>query len=355
MQEMNKQLYACYASSDYYARETGISMIGFFENNLDYEPEEIFILDYGILPSNKLKLDSIANKYGRFITYLPAKQILEDIQEQLNLKDFRGSLATYSRAFIDKIMPQYVDRLLYIDSDTVVVGPVSELKLFDMGDSCMAGIVSGVFSNQLKNGSFKLYSGNKVYYGCGIVLFDLTNWRNRDCYSKITHTFSIKKNYPCADQTLINNSLPEDYFKKLPLKYNYTTHYLSESVEKEKLRKGAWYSDTEIQEAITNTVVVHYAGYSKMRPWYEGCISRRKDEYFKYKIMSPWRTDKLFPIEDKTKSNSLSSNFNKFVQRIEADSKNTVLLNVISLLRVLIGRPLRLIGLIPKLPNEGIE
>lgn len=351
----NVLMYACYASSDYYARETGISMIGFFENNPDYDPEEFFILDYGILPPNKEKLNDIAKKYGKYITYLPAKTILEDIQQKLNLRNFRGSLATYSRAFIDKIMPDYVDRLLYIDSDTVVVGSVSELKNFSMGDACMAGIVSEGFSTQMKNGDFTLYSGNNAYYGCGIVLFDIGNWRLHNCYEKIANMLTIKKNYPCADQTLINNALPETYFCRLPRKYNYNTHTLSEAMELKKLKIGGWYDEEEILDSIHNTVVVHYAGYPIYRPWYEGCISRRKDDYFKYKALSPWKNDPLCPIENVQNAKGLRKVFNSFVKKTETTSKYTFLLNIFKILRIIIGKPLRGLGIIPKLPNEGIE
>ena len=41
------KLYLCYSINDFFAREAGISMLGFFENNPDYEPEEVFFIDYG--------------------------------------------------------------------------------------------------------------------------------------------------------------------------------------------------------------------------------------------------------------------------------------------------------------------
>lgn len=353
---MNKRkLYICYASSDFYARETGISMIGFFENNPDYEPKEFFILDFGILPPNKQKLDGIAKKYGKDITYLPAKQVLEDIQKKLNLKDFRGSLATYSRAFIDKIMPEYVERLLYIDSDTVVVGSISELKSFEMGSACMAGIVSEGFSTQMMRGEFKLYSGNKAYYGCGIVLFDIPNWKRKKCFDRIVKLLTIKKNYPCADQTLINNALSEDCFRRLPRRYNYNTHYLSIPMEKEKLKVGGWYSDEEIEDTIKNTIVVHYAGNPIYRPWYADCISRKKEDYLKYKSMSPWSSDPLFSMKEIACTKGLKGRFNAFVQSIETTSDKTFLLTFVHLLRVFVGKPLRAIGILSELPNEGIE
>ena len=37
-------LYLCYSINDFYAREAGISMLSFLDNNPDYEPEEVHFL-----------------------------------------------------------------------------------------------------------------------------------------------------------------------------------------------------------------------------------------------------------------------------------------------------------------------
>lgn len=345
-------LYISYASSDYYARETGISLIGFFENNPDYDPEEVFILDYGILENNKNKLNGIAAYYGKRIEYLPAKEILEEIQKSLDLKDFRGSLATYSRAFIDKIMPEHVQRLLYIDSDTVVVGSVSGLKYFDMGDACMAGVEMEELSTQVKNKKLHLYSGNRRYFGCGVVLFDLDNWRNKNCYSKICETLRIKKEYPCADQTLINNSLPESYFCKLSRKYNYVAHIFSSSMGRALMLRGGCNTEDEVEDVIANPVVIHYPGRPIDRPWYQGCTSRLKEPYFRYKQLSPWKEDELYVIPEPI---SFRQKYYRFLHTLETKESAFTLLMIINHIRRVFGNCLRAIGLVKPLPSEGVE
>ena len=63
-------MYICYSVNDFYAREAGISLLGFLDNNPDYKPDEIFFIDYGIHPANRGRLDGIAAHYGKRITYL---------------------------------------------------------------------------------------------------------------------------------------------------------------------------------------------------------------------------------------------------------------------------------------------
>lgn len=352
----NKMLYVCYASSDYYARETGISMLGFFDNNPDYEPDVLFILDYGILPPNKEKLDSIAYSYGKHIDYLPAKTILEDIQRKLDLKDFRGSLATYSRAFIDKIMPEYVERLLYIDSDTVVVGSVSELRNFEMGDAVMAGCLANLECEKIAKGKYQLYSGNHIYITCGIVLFDLANWRKANCYQLMAVILRKKKRLPTADQTLINNAVPEKLLKVLPRKFNYASHFYHPKQEAKWLLSGNFLTKEEVEEAINHPAIIHFFGGAVNRPWYENCKSRRAADYLKYKIMSPWKDTPLYSFKDYKESlKGFHQKFGYWILQQQINRRSYYLVREIIDTRNAISNVCRRILKKPAPPSEGIE
>lgn len=295
---MNKKIYACYASSDFFCPHTGISILSLFENNKNLI-EKLFVLDYGILDENKAKLNKLSADYNVPLEYIDAGAVLYGIKDRLNISSFRGSLATYSRAFIDFIMPDYVDRLLYIDSDTVVNGSVKELIDVDMTGKVIAGIADiDRYGKKVPDGEFPLLTGNKLYIGCGIVLYSVSNWRAFKCSDMIAEV--CRKNIPFrfADQTLINNAIPEKYMRKLPLKYNFIAHIYHPNWVKRMLRGGSWYTEAELDEAVNSPVVIHYAGSPLYRPWYDGCKSRRREEYLKYKAMSPWSDVPLLSLEE---------------------------------------------------------
>ena len=122
------KLYLCYSINDFFAREAGISLTGFFENNPDYEPEEVFVLDYGILPANKQRLNEVANRYGRRITYLDARPVTSAVKREFpHLKGWRGTMAPNAKAFVDQIFPDYVERLLFIDVESAELDVVAGL------------------------------------------------------------------------------------------------------------------------------------------------------------------------------------------------------------------------------------
>ncbi|MBO4563960.1 MAG: hypothetical protein J5720_00835 [Bacteroidaceae bacterium] len=296
-------LYLCYSINDFFAREAGISLVGFFENNLDYEPEEVFFLDYGIHAINKQKLESIAAHYGRRITYLKAKSITAQMKREFpHLKAWRGTMAPNAKAFVDIIMPDYVHRLLFVDADTVVAGSVRELNHLDMGGAALGVVPAALKKEELAKKSVKLESGNKIYFNSGVLLYDLDNWRRENCHQMILDMLQKKINLDWPDQNLLNNAIPERIIKCLPLKFNYLTHYYHPKQELYMLHRCHVYSEQEIQEAIHHPAIIHYlGGWVMSRPWYEGCRSTHSEEYLRYKALSPWKDTPLFIHSTDTK------------------------------------------------------
>lgn len=290
-------LYVCYSVNDTYVPEAGISLTGFFENNPDYEPEEVFFLDYGIFPDNKWRLDRMAANYGRRITYLPAKAYTDEVKRRFpQLKGWKGSMAPNAKPFVDKIMPDYVDRLLFIDADTVVTGSVAPLSSLDMCGAALGVVPSNWITQDVRKGRLSLISGNRFYFNSGVLLFDLAAWRRENCHQMIIDTLDKEIDLTWPDQSLLNNAIPERLLCILPLKYNYRSHNFHPSQERGWMRIGHNQSDAEIEESIQHPVIVHFMdGWPNGRPWHEQCRSSRKDDYLHYKALSPWKDLPLYP------------------------------------------------------------
>lgn len=299
---MSAKLYICYSINDFFVREAGISLIGMLDNNPDYGPDEIFFLDYGIHPLNKEKLDGIAAKYGKRITYLKAKPVTDHIKREFpQLKGWRGTMAPNAKAFVEQIFPDYVERLLFIDADTVVAGSLSGLQDLDMEGKALGVVPANQASVMIRKGKQKLTSGNQFYFNSGVLLFNLPAWREEDCPGMIRDTLNKEIDLEMPDQALLNNAIPQRLITKLPLKYNYLSHYIHPRQVRNWLRVGHYYSQEEIDEAIHNPVIIHYlGGWVMARPWYRNCRSSLGDVYLHYKSMSPWKDSPLMEPYEKT-------------------------------------------------------
>ena len=280
-------IYICYASSDLFSEPTGISIISLLENNRHIPIPKIFILDYGISEKNIANFKSISEQYNVPFEFIRSKEIIEKKRDDLGLSNFEGSMATYSRAFIDLIMPEYVDNMVYIDSDTIVVGDISELVYMDMGNAVMSAII-GInqypLSGEPENPEIKLLTGNSRYYACGVVRYSLKNWRQNDCLHLICETCKKLKQFKNADQTLINNAIPESWIIPMHPRFNSWLHELPVCYAKVELSRGNFLSNELIEQAIDNPTIHHYKG-ALFRPWFAGSLSRANDAYFKYKAI----------------------------------------------------------------------
>lgn len=288
-----KKLDICYASSDEFAIHTGISLLSLLDNNQG-TIGDVYILDYGIKDDNKERLSGICQRYNVFCNFIPSKDILVEIGQKTGIKNFRDSYATYSRAFIDQLLPESVDRVLYIDSDTAANGSIAELCDYDMTDKVVVGCACSGFYGLRKdkkdrNPDLDVLTGNSLYIQCGVIMYSLKNWRKENCYEMIMATAPKFESLRFADQTLINNSIPDKFFGIFSQKYNMTNHTHCKSISSKRMMAGGWYTKDEVYDALENAVIVHYAGGAIQRPWFTDCGSRYKDWYLKYKALSPWK------------------------------------------------------------------
>lgn len=334
-----KNIYICYASSDLFAEPTGVSMVSLFENNKDIPITKVFLLDYGLTINSKNLFKNLSSQYNIPIEFVRSKEIIESKRDELGLSDFCGSMATYSRAFIDLIIPSYVDELVYIDSDTIVDGSIADLVRMDMSESVMSGII-GInqypYKGEPVNTEINLINGNTNYYACGVVRYSLNNWRKNNCLQMICRTAQTLKDLPYADQTLINNAIPEAFIKPMHPKFNSWLHELPSCCAEYELRRGNKLSDTVIEEAIKNPIIHHYKG-SLYRPWFIESLSRANEVFYKYKALSPWKDFPLKHMDDLLSSNPKTVALKKMELRSLAPRmkiKNTTLLKVYDLLAI---------------------
>lgn len=294
------QLYVCYSINEFFVREAGISLIGLLENNPDYGPDEIFFLDYGIHPANKGRLEGIAAGYGKRITFLNSKPVTDRIKREFpRLKSWRGTMAPNAKAFVEQIFPDYVERLLFIDADTVVAGSLSGLQDLDMEGSALGVVPASLASETVRKGKQKLSSGNQFYFNSGVLLFNLPVWRKEDCPGMIRDALNQEIDLSMPDQSLLNNAIPQRLIKLLPLKYNYLSHYMHPHLERSWLRIGHFHNEEEIDEAIRHPAIIHYlGGWILARPWYRNCRSSKSAEYLHYKSLSPWKDSPLYKPYD---------------------------------------------------------
>lgn len=277
-----------YACNEAYIVQTGISMLSLFENNKKIEEIVIYFIDMGTTEESKNDLKEIAREYNRKLIIIP----FSDWENELPVDSTgRHIKSVYAKIFFGRI--KEIDRILYIDSDTVIVDDLQELWDTKMGICAIAGVQT---VNTLAMRQKIELTKDDLVINDGIVLIDLALWRQYK-YEKRCIEF-IKKwngNPPVLSEGTIN-AVCKDYIYKLDLKYNLTSMSKDYSAKEIKLISNAdYYTQDEIEKAAAEPCIIHYVSGFHERPWCKNSTHPFKDEYLKYKKMSKWK-DK--PLED---------------------------------------------------------
>ena len=129
------------SSDDGYAPYLAAALVSLMENaSRDYD-YKIIVMNDGLSQENYTKIKSLQRE-GFDIEFAPMRQYLEQMTEKESnrLRCDYFTLTIYFRIFIPVMFPQY-DKGIYIDSDVVVPGDISELYNINLGDNLIGACV----------------------------------------------------------------------------------------------------------------------------------------------------------------------------------------------------------------------
>lgn len=246
-----------YAPDDNYVNQTVVSMKSALEHNEQVE----FIIMY-----SKLSAESM-QKLGTVGGSLRLIKMDESQFADLTLSKWVTVQAWFRIKLPD--LCKDLDKVLYLDCDTLIRGNLDELFSLDLTDKYLAGVkdVWGV-SKYVKRLGMK--SG--VYVNSGMLLFNCDYCRKEHFFDKVVDfAKNNAKIIEFCDQDSINKVVDEHKLVISP-KYNLMDTWW----------RGGYYEfegeeETEYLQAKENPVIVHLTG---LKPAFKGCGNKFKDEWW---------------------------------------------------------------------------
>lgn len=284
-----RPIYICLASDNNYIQLATIAITSVFEKNKDAVEIEIYILDGGINKKSTDIINSLAKQYNRKIIFIDITDKLKILKNMnVNSQGKFGSYAAYSRFFIADELPEYVDKILYIDCDTCITDSLNELFNINMSGYALGGILD------ILPEFHKRYLGFNIrdnYYNSGVLLFNCQEWIKGKYLQKIlNHIQNINSIYSFHDQDLINIVCKG---KIMTLEPKYMVFYPEYTWGEKKIRwlndfTAEYYSEIKLKEACEKPVIIHYVDSILGRPWYEDNINSYSKYWDEMKAISPY-------------------------------------------------------------------
>ena len=235
----------------------------------------IFSLNYNLKPTfkDKLSFDVISNVKNKM--KYPNLDYKEYFIDDNFCKLFKIShhidYATYFRFLIPEILPEYIDKVLYLDADIIVNGDISPIFDLEFDDDTYLYACDHLFKPEQKLHLKKFgLSEYDDYFNAGVMYIDLKKWRENNISKVlIDYAFEKKDDILWWDQDVLNVIFHKKW-KKLHPKYNVTWEVLESNS-----------NCLQIEEAKKHPVIIHYT--RSVKPWHSNSYHPYKKLYWKYR------------------------------------------------------------------------
>lgn len=288
-----------YSASDLYSELAATSIASLLENSKDVDEINVYIIDIGISEKHKQDLVDLATTYGRNLEFLEDLNVEEIAHTKINVG--RWHISTFSRLFLLHVLPEDLDKVIYIDCDIIIRHSLKTLWEMDMeGTWCMS-------ADDCRGKMYRKEIGipmDSIYTNNGLMVIDLEAWRQNNVESKfIDFINEYHGDITYMDQGVLNGVFqPLKKVKLLPISCNAQTVCYDLGYDGlQACRKPVWaYTKREFEAGIADPIVVHFTTcfMSGTRPWFKEDSHPYREEFLKYRSLTAWKDEPLW--DDKT-------------------------------------------------------
>lgn len=193
-----------FACDDNFVKFTNVALTSMIANaSKDYQ-YYVHILNTGISEENRKKTLRLANE-NFHIFFEDVTDRLKKVEERLPLRDYY-SLTTYYRLFMAEMFPQY-KKALYIDSDTIILGDISELYQYELGENYVGAIPDQVVIQSDTFGEYVekvLDMEPNFYFNAGVLLMNCDKFREEDILNQFIELLNTYTFVVAQDQDYLN-------------------------------------------------------------------------------------------------------------------------------------------------------
>ena len=198
------------------------------------------------------------------------------------------SIATYYRLFLLDVLPQNIDKCIYLDCDMIVEDDIEKLWKYDI-TNYYAGVVED--ESSIPNNSRLNLPLNNTYFNAGLLLLNLKKLRSINFKEKAFEYFYKNKDIIEFQDQDILNGLFANHCLLLPLRWNVNSSVYV------KFKTHHKYTKKEELEAAQEPAILHFTGLYK--PWLTSSMHPLNSEYKKYLTYTKFNEDiKQYKIKD---------------------------------------------------------
>lgn len=190
------------------------------------------------------------------------------------------SRADLFKFFMPDIFPKY-DKILYIDSDTLILGDLLPLFNTEISGKYLGAVLKYDPVVKTKYYVFTEIKTKSYTYNCGVLLYNLEKFRKENITRKLIEAKNSDKKRILMTQDAFNTVIPPKNIKKLSPVYNAYSRWRTYYFKKYNFRRVYFpycINMKNMDDLYKKVVIVHFAGPKK--PWMYTDIKFSKEWWF---------------------------------------------------------------------------
>lgn len=284
-------IYIAYQCSDLFYPPFSVSVFSLLKNHKGKDEIKIFIVSKDFSLENLSKIHHIQKSFGQpenaEIIPLPN---LKSKEWGLCFNTYNGkwSLDSFEKMCLTDLLPSYVDKVLYLDSDTLICKDIADLWNTNLDGNYVAAACDFISKHY-----YNLFGLSDIdyYINSGVLLWNLSELRKIH-FIDMLRSYLVKNQgfVFFAEQTAIS-VLCRGKIKKLPLSYNSTTILYQLTPKNIFLLRKPYnsYSEEEIINAKENCTIMHMTTcfLTNNRCWFSNSNCKNKPIFNSYADQTP--------------------------------------------------------------------
>ena len=269
---MNKKISVIVASDNHFAILIAALLKSIDLNHKSDEHIDFYIIDDGIASKTKAKLNTVVSKDRFTLIWINSKDLLPR-GVSIPIDTSSWPMTTYFKIFAPYVVDQNLDRLIYLDVDTIVQSDIAELWQTEMGDFILAAAQDISLNVSCEWAGIPNYNdlgiaSDAMYFNAGVLVFKPKEWREQKIAIQIMDALvKYKQHVVFADQYGLNVVMVNKW-KQLDPRWN-------------------WFASKE----CSNPYLIHFLA---IKPIFTSYNSQPvfQEYFFEYLKLTPWKNFK---------------------------------------------------------------
>jgi lipopolysaccharide biosynthesis glycosyltransferase len=272
-----------------YAEFVAVFIESFFQTNRSFAFAKFHLLTYNVSKETIQKISrQIPRGRGKFEVY-----DVSNIENMLGVRVPNTiSICAYARLLLTYLLPNDIDKILYVDCDVMANGDLADLWNVELKSNLVAGVIDTVpYGVKTAVGM----CADSEYINSGVLLINLKAWRDNNVRQKFLNVLEkYNGNVLHHDQGIIN-AVCENRKIVLYPKFNVMTTLFTHKYEYIIKKCVPFYSKDEYDEAVASPVLIHFTEGFYGRPWIKNSKHPYAKRFMEFHEKTSWKGSALRP------------------------------------------------------------